>query len=196
MYHPGDGLLTSDAGGAYIAFLAMCTVEGDTTVPIPNTGFVTQGSPFNPAAFSRADGTVPTRRDGRVGHRRINSQNGLAFATLFGWGTGKFDAGARSLLDVVTSKSGVPIRLTDERWVHISEEHCELAGLRHEVLETVANPARIYAGRAGELLAVRKVEADKWLVVVYRELGDDGFVITAFLTRRITSLERRRHLWP
>jgi hypothetical protein len=30
-----------------------------------------------------------------------------------------------------------------------------LAGYRLEVLETVANPARVYAGQAGELFAVR-----------------------------------------
>jgi hypothetical protein len=55
---------------------------------------------------------------------------------------------------------------------------------------------RIYAGGAGELLAAREFETAKWLVVVYKELGDDGFVITAFLTRRITSVERRKQVWP
>jgi len=39
------------------------------------------------------------------------------------------------------------------------------------------------------------MEAGKWLVAAYRELGDDGFVITAFLTRRKAALERRRQLW-
>ena len=90
----------------------------------------------------------------------------------------------------------MPVRLTDERWAHISEEHCELAGLRQEVLETVANPSRIYAGQASERLAAREAGGGKWLVAVYRELADDGFVITAFLTRRIASLERRKQLWP
>lgn len=99
-------------------------------------------------------------------------------------------------MDTVTSKSGVPIRLTDERWAHIAEEHCEMAGLRLEVLETVANPERVFAGGAGELLAVRPVVPDKWLVAVYREVSQDGFVITAFLTRRFTALSRRRQVWP
>ena len=76
------------------------------------------------------------------------------------------------------------------------EEHGELAGLRSEVLETVSEPERIVAGRAGELLAVRELERGKWLVVVYRELGDDGFVITAFLTSRTQSFEKRTQLWP
>ena len=66
----------------------------------------------------------------------------------------------------VTSKNGVRIRLTDERWSHVTEEHCELAGLRAEAMETVAQPARVLAGGAGELLAVRELEAGKFIVVV------------------------------
>jgi hypothetical protein len=43
------------------------------------------------------------------------------------------------LIEVVLSPQNVPIRLTDERWAYITEEHCELAGMRFEVLETVAH---------------------------------------------------------
>jgi len=86
--------------------------------------------------------------------------------------------------------------LTDERWAHITEEHCELAGLRLEILEAVCDPHRVYEGGAGELLGVRELELGKYVVVVYRELETDGFVITAFVTRRIRSLERRKQLWP
>jgi len=71
-----------------------------------------------------------------------------------------------------------------------------MAGWRDEVLETIARPERILAGGDGECLAVREVEPGKWLIVVYHELQQDGFVITAFLTRRIRSLERRLQLWP
>jgi hypothetical protein len=56
---------------------------------------------------------------------------------------------------VVTSKSGAVIRLTDERWAHITEEHCELAGYRDEVLEAVVAPEHVFEGGSGELLAVR-----------------------------------------
>jgi len=98
--------------------------------------------------------------------------------------------------DVVASKTGVPIRLTDERWAHITDEHGELAGLRPKVVEVVANPERVLAGGADELLAVAESEPGKFLVVVYRELARDGFVITAFLTRRVRSLERRTQVWP
>lgn len=98
--------------------------------------------------------------------------------------------------DLVLSVKRVPIRLTDERWVHITEEHCELAGMRLEVLETIANPERIFAGGAGELLAVREPYRGKHLVVVYREFENDGFIITAFLTSKTNFVKKRKQLWP
>ena len=32
------------------------------------------------------------------------------------------------MTDSLLSKHGVPIRLTAERWMQLTEEHCELAG--------------------------------------------------------------------
>jgi hypothetical protein len=95
-----------------------------------------------------------------------------------------------------TSNNGIPIRLPDERWAHIMEEHAELAEMREQVLAAVADPERILAGGDGELLAVKAVEEGKWIVVAYRELEQDGFIITAFLTRRERSLNKRSQLWP
>jgi len=46
------------------------------------------------------------------------------------------------------------------------------------------------------MLAVPQLEPGKDLVAVYRELEQDGFIITAFLTRRRASLDRRRQIWP
>jgi hypothetical protein len=96
----------------------------------------------------------------------------------------------------VISKNGIPIRLPDERWAHIMEEHAELAEMREQVIAAVAEPERILAGGDGELLAVKTVEEGKWIVVAYRELEQDGFIITAFLTRRERSLNKRSQLWP
>jgi hypothetical protein len=96
----------------------------------------------------------------------------------------------------VNSKNGIPIRLTDERWAHIIDEHAELAELRLEVLEAIVDPIRIFAGGQDALLAVREMELGKYIVVVYREMDQDGFVITAFLTRRRRFLETRKQLWP
>jgi hypothetical protein len=98
--------------------------------------------------------------------------------------------------ETVKSKHGVSIRLTDERWSHISEEHAEMAGRKWDVLEAVAEPDRIVAGAAGERLALKPQSDGKILVAVYREEADDGFVITAFLTRRAVALNLRKQLWP
>ena len=98
---------------------------------------------------------------------------------------------------VVKSINDVCIRLPEDRWFHITEEHSEMAGYYFEVLETVEQPEAIYQGRTGECLAVREVEKDKCIVVVYREVSNkDGFIITAFLTKRKRQLERRPKLWP
>ena len=94
------------------------------------------------------------------------------------------------------SRNGISIRLPDERWEHIIERHDVLAGKQQFVLDTISNPDRILAGNDGALMAVREIEPDRWLVVVYREENEDGFVITAFPTRRINSLNRRQQLWP
>ncbi len=100
------------------------------------------------------------------------------------------------MIEKVLSKNNVLIRLTDERWSHIVEEHCELAGMRLEVLETVANPLKILTGEADELLAIREPVLGKNLVVVYKELKNDGFIITAFITSKTKSLNRRIKIWP
>jgi len=68
--------------------------------------------------------------------------------------------------------------------------------MRAEVLEAVGQPDRIVAGSESELLAVRRYEPGKWLVVAYREFIEDGFIITAFLTSKVAPIERRRQIWP
>jgi len=63
-------------------------------------------------------------------------------------------------------------------------------------METVAQPERILLGGDGEMIALRELEQAKHLVVVYREGMNDGFIITAFVTRRVRSLAKRRQVWP
>lgn len=98
--------------------------------------------------------------------------------------------------DTITSKNGVLIRLTDERWEHIVTEHSELSGLRDLVLEAVGNPEKILSGNMGVYLALRGIQQGKWLIVAYREFEHDGFVITSFVTSRLGWIQRRRQIWP
>ena len=101
------------------------------------------------------------------------------------------------MIHTAVSRAGAPIRLTDERWGHIVTVHGALIGMRASMLAAISNAERVVAGRFGELLAIRTVEEGKSLVVVYRERGpSDGFVITAFIARRVAALNRRSRLWP
>ncbi len=64
------------------------------------------------------------------------------------------------------SRNGIPIRLPDERWIHLTEGHSEMAGYYSEVLEAVEDPDAIYEGSSGELLAIKKMQSGKYIVVV------------------------------
>jgi len=71
-----------------------------------------------------------------------------------------------------------------------------MAGLFFEILETINEPEFVVQGNNGELIAARKIENDKHLIAVYRESnGKDGFVITAFLTKKAASLRKRQLIW-
>ena len=96
-------------------------------------------------------------------------------------------------MDSSLSVNGVPVRLTAERWLHIVENHDEVAGYYDEVLNTVANPDVVVSGYGGSLIAVRSYGAQRHLCVVYRQLSKyDGFVITAYFTRK---LNRKKAVW-
>jgi len=84
-------------------------------------------------------------------------------------------------LDIAYSVNDVPIRLTYERWFHITENHDDLASYYFEVLENVEKPEFIIRGNKGSLKAVKNIGKNKWLVVVYREISKrDGFIIAAY----------------
>ena len=93
---------------------------------------------------------------------------------------------------VALSVSGVPIRLTAERWRHISEGHPDLANKHGDILAAIRSPDLVQEGDFGTLLAAKR-EDDLYLVVVYRELSpSDGFVVTAYRARR---LRQRNVIW-
>ena len=96
-------------------------------------------------------------------------------------------------MDITESVDGVPIRLTAERWVHIVENHDEVAGYYDEVLDTVASPEIVVPGYGGSLVAVRSYGQRRHLCVVYRQISrTDGFIITAYFSRK---LDRKKAVW-
>ena len=108
------------------------------------------------------------------------------------------------VIAVVMSVNGVPIRLTEERWLHIIEYHRELEPLQQEVLLTVAEPIKLYfapppmePNYAAVGVFPKLVEAGlaRNLVVHYREVSpSDGFILTALVISD-KRLEKRFKLW-
>jgi len=101
------------------------------------------------------------------------------------------------MTNITYSINNIPIRLTDERWTHIVENHDDIAGYYFDVLETVANPTWIFKGDEDELWAVKHISERKAMLVIYKELKEqnDGFIITAFFTTKIQKLLKRRIIW-
>jgi hypothetical protein len=56
---------------------------------------------------------------------------------------------------IVRSRNGIPIRLTEDRWLHIVRRHPEMKDQRERVLEALVEPDMIQEGDFSELLAVR-----------------------------------------
>ncbi|MCX7794410.1 MAG: hypothetical protein N2257_08445 [Thermodesulfovibrionales bacterium] len=87
-------------------------------------------------------------------------------------------------MDIIKSINNVPIRLTEERWFHIVENHDDLSGYYDEVLNTVEDPEIIIRGYGDALIALKKKE-NKFLAVVYKELNkEDGFIIKLTLLQK------------
>ncbi len=97
-------------------------------------------------------------------------------------------------MDVAYSKNYVPIRLPEERWDHIILNKEYMSSYRQLVLETIQEPTWILRGYGAKLVAVLSLPRKNYLNVVYKEINqDDGFIITAFLAKKVN---RRMIIWP
>ena len=98
-------------------------------------------------------------------------------------------------MEIVISKNDVPIRLTEERWVHIVENHDDLAGYYYDILGIIEAPDYIIKGYKDALIALKKKKKDKFLAVIYKEINkNDGFVITAYFTIKL-NLKKETIIW-
>ena len=101
-------------------------------------------------------------------------------------------------MDIAISTNKIPIRLTQERWYHITIGHPEMAAYYDEILETVEQPDTVFLGVNDELLAVKQQqnEPEKFIVVIYKELDNvDGFITTSFITNKKPYFAKKEIIW-
>ena len=58
------------------------------------------------------------------------------------------------MIDIVKSKNGIKIRITEERWFHITENHDDIAGFYDDILDCIENPDIIIKGYNDALVAL------------------------------------------
>ena len=95
----------------------------------------------------------------------------------------------------VISVNGKTIRLTDERWMHITLGHPELADYYYEILDCIENPDIVYEGDNDSLIGIKNIDKNKHIVVIYKETINDGFIITAYISNKIQKFIKKKILW-
>ncbi len=99
---------------------------------------------------------------------------------------------------VICDYQGLAVRLTDERLAHILE-HPEMAKLEGAIGDTLSHPERVVESlsdpqaRLYYRFYIGTRVGDKWLCVVVKVIGEDAFVLTAYLTDRIKGGVQ---IWP
>jgi len=99
---------------------------------------------------------------------------------------------------VLIDYEGRTIRLTDERWKHISE-HPEMAGMRGALEETLRAPEEVQESVSDPVARLyyryyhRTMVGGKYLCAVVKMAAEDAFVVTAYLTDR---MKKGRIVWP
>lgn len=88
----------------------------------------------------------------------------------------------------ITDASGKRIHLTAERWEHIVARHSELGNKIEEIRHTVVSPSFQVRDSTDPNLYYNHTyikEEGFYLVVAVKYLNGEGFVITAFYSKRI-----------
>lgn len=97
-------------------------------------------------------------------------------------------------MERVYSVNSVPIRLTQERWEHIVSNKPYMEAYYERVLDAVERPTWVLQGYAGAFVAILTLAKQEYLHVIYREMSrTDGFIITAFIARKVN---KRAIIWP
>lgn len=101
-------------------------------------------------------------------------------------------------MKVLHDFQGLSIRLTDERLAHFLE-HPEMRGLEAAIEETLLHPQQVVESfsdpqaRLYYRFYFGTRVGDKYVCVVVKVVGEDAFVLAAYLTDRV---KRGKQLWP
>ncbi len=91
---------------------------------------------------------------------------------------------------------GRKIRTTQAYWEYISRvKHADLAGRLEDVVHTLTHADEVWQEpeRKGIAVYYRRTNG-RWACVVARHLNGDGFIVTAYLTKK--SKRKGKCLWP
>ena len=84
--------------------------------------------------------------------------------------------------------SGRKIHLSKERWNHIVTEHPQLSDKIDEIKEVIKNPLTVRRSKYDEEVRFHYrfyKKLSKYLMVSVKYLNGDGFIITAFYTKKL-----------
>jgi len=99
---------------------------------------------------------------------------------------------------VLRDCQGLAIRLTAERLEHILG-HPEMAGMESAIEETLAQPEEVLESLSDPQAClyyryyVGTMVGDKYVCVVVKIVGQDAFVLTAYLTDKV---KKGNRIWP
>lgn len=100
----------------------------------------------------------------------------------------------KRIITSISSKNGVSIRLTGERWNHITASHIDMEDNQKLLLETIRDPDIILQGVTDDVRGVKFFQkthlGPKYLVAVYKEIDKkDGFILTAYKASKINKIK-------
>ena len=90
-----------------------------------------------------------------------------------------------------TDERGNEVRLTDERLAHMLRRHPEMAFQMHRIADTLASPDAVSVSKSSPTTQLYyRLYPDlrarnRYLCLVVKQEGDDSFILTGYLDRRI-----------
>ena len=89
------------------------------------------------------------------------------------------------------------IRLGLGSWRHILAKRPWFHEHQSKIRKTIEEPDLVLEGEFGELLAIKwfkELLGGTYLVVAYKPLNREGFIITAYPTKKVERIEKRRRV--